>query len=76
MKKLAFLNFVIALGLLVVACGKKADSTTSGPSATLPPKLDIGYMAPDFSLNSYDGSRVTLSELKGKPVFLNFWSTT
>ena len=76
MKRLAFVNIVIALGLLGAGCGAKADSTSSSPSQTLSPKLDIGYPAPDFGLNSYDGDRIILSELKGKPVFLNFWSTT
>jgi peroxiredoxin len=30
--------------------------------------------APDFMLNDIDGNRFYLSEQKGKPVLLNFWS--
>ena len=32
-------------------------------------------LAPDFSLNSYNDSLYTLSELNGKVVLINFWAT-
>lgn len=32
-------------------------------------------MAPDFALDALDGSVVKLSDLRGQPVFLNFWAT-
>ena len=31
--------------------------------------------APDFTLTTLDGRKITLSKLRGKPVFLNFWSS-
>lgn len=31
--------------------------------------------APDFTLTDVEGNEVTLSELKGKKVFLNFWAS-
>jgi thiol-disulfide isomerase/thioredoxin len=31
--------------------------------------------APDFSLRSFDGREITLSQLKGKVVLLDFWAT-
>ncbi len=31
--------------------------------------------APDFSLPDMDGNTLTLSDLRGKAVFLNFWTT-
>ena len=34
-----------------------------------------GKPAPDFQLNTLDGQSVSLSDLKGKPVLLNFWAT-
>jgi cytochrome c biogenesis protein CcmG/thiol:disulfide interchange protein DsbE len=35
----------------------------------------IGKPAPDFTLKTLDGKTVTLSELRGKAVVLNFWAT-
>ncbi|TGB04658.1 peroxiredoxin family protein [Halobacillus salinus] len=38
-------------------------------------KLKVGETAPDFTLETLSGQTVTLSELKGQKVFLNFWAT-
>lgn len=35
----------------------------------------VGKNAPEFSLKLFDGKRVSLSELKGKTVLLNFWAS-
>lgn len=52
---------MVALALALGAC------RNSGP-------LKIGAMAPDFTVN--DGQKtVQLSQLRGKPVLLNFWAT-
>jgi peroxiredoxin len=37
--------------------------------------LTQGDMAPDFTLNTVDGKKVQLSDLKGKKVIINFWAT-
>ncbi|MBR2351341.1 MAG: TlpA family protein disulfide reductase [Alistipes sp.] len=34
-----------------------------------------GSMAPDFTVEMFDGQKVTLSALRGKVVLLNFWAT-
>lgn len=39
------------------------------------PTAQVGYPAPDFTLTDFDGNTVKLSELKGKPVVLNFWAS-
>ncbi len=35
----------------------------------------VGFLAPDFTLTSLDGQRVTLSSLKGKVVLINIWAS-
>ncbi|WP_156291974.1 TlpA disulfide reductase family protein [Oceanobacillus salinisoli] len=37
--------------------------------------LEIGNVAPDFELETLEGDKVKLSDLRGKPVMLNFWAT-
>ena len=37
--------------------------------------VKVGAEAPDFTVEMLDGSKVTLSELKGKVVLVNFWAT-
>ncbi|MHB8312344.1 MAG: redoxin domain-containing protein [Candidatus Dormibacteria bacterium] len=41
-----------------------------GTSAAVP-----GHLAPDFTLSASDGGRVTLSQLRGDPVMLDFWAS-
>jgi len=38
-------------------------------------KLAVGGMAPDAELTLMDGSKVTLAQLRGQVVVLNFWAT-
>jgi len=35
----------------------------------------VGYLAPDFTLQSIDGQSVQLSALRGKSVVINYWAT-
>lgn len=37
--------------------------------------LETGRTAPDFTLKSLDGDSVSLSQFRGKVVFLNFWAS-
>ncbi len=37
--------------------------------------IEMGKEAPDFTLYDMDGNERSLSEFKGKMVFLNFWAT-
>lgn len=34
-----------------------------------------GALAPDFTLTTLGGNQITLSELRGQPVIINFWAT-
>jgi len=42
---------------------------------TVPKGSQVGDNAPDFTLSTLDGGQVSLSELRGKPVILTFWTT-
>lgn len=63
-----------------VAQVPQAQGTTAptGPTATfdptLPKPLDIGTVAPDFSLPAPDGKTYTLSQFKGKVVLLELFA--
>lgn len=54
------------------------DSSIKGTTIVSPdtPKgIAVGEKAPDFTLNTLDGKKVSLSDFRGKKVFLNFWAT-
>jgi len=37
--------------------------------------LTTDLLAPDFTLKTLDGSEITLSDLRGQPVLINFWAS-
>jgi len=63
MKKLLLPIAIVCLIFLCFACGQ-------GPQVA-----EIGKPAPDFTLVDTKGKTWSLSELKGKVVFVNFWAT-
>ena len=63
--RMVLLVAVVALGLVIPGCSSN-DVSTPTPQENL---------APDFQLAGLDGQLVTLSDLRGKPVLLNFWTT-
>ena len=56
---------------------QKAGSAKKKTARTVQKNAKQGKftMAPDFTLADLDGDWVTLNELKGKVVLLNFWGT-
>jgi len=50
-------------------------SNPSSPQASRPPSPKEGFTAPDFTLDTLDGGKLTLSELRGHPVVLNLWAS-
>jgi peroxiredoxin len=62
MKKITFLILAGCLALFITACGES-------PVAT------VGKPAPDFDTVDLEGNVWSLSKLKGKVVFVNFWAT-
>ena len=60
-QKLILLVFLLIAGILMTACGNSASD-----------QIRIGASAPDFTLNSSEGTSVSLSDYKGQPVLLFF----
>jgi len=55
---------VLTSGLVMAGC---SPSSAQG--------VEVGNLAPDFQLQSLDGQTVSLGNLQGKPVLINFWAT-
>lgn len=61
----------------VTHSGALAPTTTSLPTSSSPQVPRVGKVAPDFALDTLDGSRkVHLSDFRGKAVLLIFWTST
>ena len=65
------IGIVVAIFLLVVMLA--AGGCSGGTDTRQVPAP--GKTAPDFQLQSLDGQAISLSELRGRPVLINFWAT-
>jgi peroxiredoxin len=66
---------VLAAALLIFSAAWIGINTTL-PGGTSHPGIEApqqGFLAPDFTLETIEG--VTLSELRGHPILLNFWAS-
>ncbi len=61
---LAFLTVLVLLVLMALMLHR----TQQGP-------IGIGDPVPDFTLTTFEGQQIRLSELRGKVVVLNFWAS-
>ncbi len=59
---------IVPLLLVAVLAGLFLSRGPSSPTA-------IGTLAPDFTLASLDGEPVSLADLRGRPVIVNFWAS-
>src|SRR5262245_54035186 len=76
---------VIVGGLFWYQGRRDSDATSDGFGTTELPATknvtakgadaSVGRAAPDFVLQSPDGSTLRLSDLQGRPVIVNFWAT-
>ena len=62
-------KWLVKVGLIVVMFSIVAGATSC--TSTGP---EVGKQAPDFTLVTMAGTEITLSELRGTPVVLNFWA--
>lgn len=59
---------IVTLFLLSSACTREKGGETPGG-------ILIGSKAPDFSMTSLSGQQISLKDLKGQGVLVNFWAT-
>jgi cytochrome c biogenesis protein CcmG/thiol:disulfide interchange protein DsbE len=65
------LGFVVAVVLalvLMLGYGLAGNQGNTGSSL-------LAHEAPDFTLELFDGNTLTLSDLRGQPVVVNFWAS-
>ncbi len=66
---------VVLAGILVIqGCTPSSQSITSDEQEATA-GVNVGESAPSFTLVDLEGNPVTLSDFRGKVVFLNFWAT-
>lgn len=73
----AAVNLTAAL-LLIISVGlpQRADFTGQrSDNLALPIAPEIGALAPDFTRSTIHGEPITLADLRGRPVIINFWAT-
>lgn len=77
MKKIMILALIIAL--IASGCsGKNNTPENNGAKTEEPAKQqtsDDAIIAPDFELETMDGTTIKLSEMRDKNVIINFWAT-
>jgi cytochrome c biogenesis protein CcmG/thiol:disulfide interchange protein DsbE len=62
--------------LLLASVGCMAPAADAGPSPIAVGGHPLfGKPAPEIDLETFDGERMTLSSLRGRPVLVNFWAT-
>jgi peroxiredoxin len=64
----------LVVGLAWTWVNRLPASSTSAPASRSPAPL-IGFLAPDFVLQTSGGEEFKLSAQRGTPVVLNFWAT-
>ncbi|MFQ5761853.1 MAG: TlpA family protein disulfide reductase, partial [Candidatus Bathyarchaeia archaeon] len=55
----------------VQGVSRSGESSLTGP----PVGVEVGQRAPDFTLETHGGEKVSLSDFRGKVVVVNFWAT-
>jgi len=75
MRKIAIIVLTVAVLIGLTFYADRATRTHSKASLLVPASKTMGKPAPDLHLEELDGQQVSLSDFKGKVVFVNFWAT-
>jgi hypothetical protein len=85
--RLARLAAIVGIVVRVVAAAGLLGRQGSGESVRLlvppPPPgaadyevgVKVGQVAKDFDISDFRGNRIRLSDFRGRPAYLNFWTT-
>lgn len=68
------LGLVVA-SLALIAFFAYRTSSVLSPTPPTSATLEKGAIAPDFTLPTLDGTKITLASFRGHPVILNFWAS-
>ena len=69
---ITWMTWALVLGMIWTVVSRiQPESAQASPGSA----AKEGFTAPDFNLELLDGGTVTLSELKGKVVLVNFWTS-
>jgi len=52
-----------------------APGALAGPASKRPPTPDVNTRATDFTITTFDREKVSMEDLSGKVVVLNYWAT-
>lgn len=75
MRNLIILALFIIAGISLFFFGRVNPSAPSIPRSNVHDQVvEIGKVAPDFELESFDGTTRRLSDYRGKAVILDFWA--
>ncbi|MDE7077441.1 MAG: TlpA family protein disulfide reductase [Alistipes sp.] len=72
---LILIAVIAAVLLLLPGCGSRSKQQPAGSEPDAATLVKAGDTAPDFTVEMFDGQKITLSSLRGKVVLLNFWAT-
>ena len=71
MRNLALIVIIVLVGAAVYL----VSTSSSRPPSEMVKSVVVGDVAPDFQLEDTKGNKITLSDLRGKIVMVNFWAT-
>lgn len=74
-KLLIPLALLLATSLVATGCPAPAPPPVQNERPEMQTGPQVGKLAPDFTLPTLDGQDISLHDLRGKAVLLNFWAT-
>ncbi len=67
-----WMTWALILGMVWTVISRVSPDQSQAQAGSVPKE---GFAAPDFTLSLLDGGKISLSELRGKVVLVNFWTS-